>query len=188
MYALILALIGSGDPDFTQAPPYRPFAAGIVNDLAAHNTAPNTYFDWHGQSDSAHELTHGANSDLRVSRGGEWFYTLENRAITFQQPKVLITDIAARCHWRGDAWQLYMVRLGRQRNDKPLDLLDEMVAYTHAAMVGHEKCDIDHAREMSYYAWVLVSTVEELDSSYVDLDPLKAFLSWNDGRIDEVCQ
>jgi hypothetical protein len=204
---LSLVSAANAEPAWWTCPPLRsPHSQGMIADLEDHCASPAVYRD----SDVtiyAHELTHGVNSDIRqrvnpatpegVRAPFAAFYVLNNRCLVLHTPNCTLADVCKRCDWHGSLWwtmtgQQHGIAGGASLQNQPLWICDEMIAYTHGAMMGmiiHDhnvKYDVIHAREMSYYAHRLVRTIEELDPSYCDLDKLAAFISWNDDRIDSL--
>lgn len=171
------------------------FGAGLpyassYDDIMRHTRQP---FKGGGRMTEAHETTHGIHADLR-NRAPETrvnaFYVLDDRALFLPEPNVTLADVAARVpkKARGEVFDLYLVKQRKYWNTNPLYILDEMVAHTNGAVVGHEEqesgwqYECARAQEMTKYAWYLILAIEELDPKYAELPKLVEFVNWNNTR------
>lgn len=149
--------------------PRRQSTGGHLGDIVSRVGSPGTYTD----SDlvtTAHESTHGYNSDLRqiYGSGMNCFYVLNGYAAVVAEPRTTLAAIAARVppEKRGRNFQLYLVSQRRYGNSEPLYLLDELSAYLNGATVAAELNIPDRFRdsfassvEFVTYAHVLLNTV-----------------------------
>lgn len=141
-----------------------------------------------------HECTHQVNECVRRSFGNgigiEALYVGGGKACVLRQPRVRITDVAARAKQRFRNFNLYLVQ---QPNDPvinscPLYLLDEWVAATNGAYAAiqlnvSDTGDRYMSLEFSHYANALLYTVAELDPSYPDLKLLEDFIRHEKDRV-----
>ena len=162
-----------------------------------------TGFDWQGiieRTDmtlsrnggwgNVHEKTHGVNSQLRNTHGGDAFYLMWGRCVKFQRLRSpTIAQVAPRVKMRGGvAWYLTG---SPDWNDRPLYLFDELTSYTNGTVDAwnNKRTDnnatLQYALEFSHYTATLVQMIPE---SYPDKQKVALFWCWNALRLDGVCQ
>lgn len=162
-----------------------------LSDIESHirESAARIYRD-HDPITSAHELTHGINSETRQQTGARTnaFYCLNNNVFICREPRLRKSDV---CRYvpqnvRGDVWGLYMTGQNEWENT-PTYILDEWVAYINGAITGREVAssnrntdyDIRHCIEFAGYASALLVAIEQLDPSYPDKQRLEDFIAYN---------
>jgi hypothetical protein len=138
---------------FIEHPPLRKVIdTGIVGDIESHLPKNHPYKDelvrkymqefttirGLGVSTRVHEGTHGVNSIIRNGLASEHgkcnaFYLLKNQAFWHPEPNKKLSQIAAAIphELRGTGYQLYMISQQRWWNDRPLYIVDELIAYTN---------------------------------------------------------
>lgn len=155
---------------------------------AGHHFKSSNLITW------AHETTHGINSNLRNKYRGSKkinaFYVLEDRAVIIEEPNTTIGEISKQVpsNWRGDSYNLYLVKQRRDWDKEPLYLFDEWVAYTNGAAcrkdlgMTEQGSELVFASEFVGYALCLAYTVKKDCPNYDDKQ-LRAFLMWNTERV-----
>lgn len=138
---------------------------------------------------TAHECTHGINSQIRNSAGQRMngFYALGGRGIALPEPPIRKRDVASFVpnDLRGDRFSTYVT--GQTAwDDSPLYLMDEWIAYRNGAACGldmlargesPEKTDLVRGPlEFSVYCLAMLSAAETKANSSVI--PLLAFFRW----------
>lgn len=114
----------------------------ILSDLESHLKNGNPYVE----SDLvgyAHEGSHGANGLLSENEFyGRYrsFYALNNQSVRIKSPDTTVLKISKEIpqELRGDVYNTYFVQNVASRNDRPLFLIGELVAYTHGSLVLKE--------------------------------------------------
>ena len=134
---------------------------------------------------NTHEKTHGVNSQLRNSLGGDCFYLMWGRCAQFQKLRSpRIRQVSAQVKMRGDvAWYL----TGSPAwDDTPMYLFDELISYTNGAhdAWNSNKSDnhatVQYALEFAHYTAVLVQMIP---ASYPDRQRVAKFWCWNALRL-----
>lgn len=138
-----------------------------------------------GAVTSAHENTHGVNSKLRQRYGGNCFFLKREKAfVRFAATprQVTLSQVANRCRYKGDIFNLYMRSQTRWWNDTPLYTFDEWTAYMNGSeqqLRGlHSRsndCTFYYMMEMGYYSY---EAVQCMPDNWSDKQNLQEFWQW----------
>ena len=185
LYAIAVffcASIASGQ--WIEAPAIRaPSSGGYLGDIISRCSSPGTYMDA-DRVTSAHECTHGVNSDLRQRYPGcNCFYVLNGHAAVVAEPAITIGQVASAvpANERGRNFQLYLVQQRRDWDRQPLYLFDEMSAYLNGASVAYELGIADRFRDSFTSAVEFTDygrTLLRLAPRNYDARPLRAVLAY----------
>ena len=195
---LILAWAHVASAQWIEAPkPLRQFGPGTLGDIGSRGQNPSLY----AESDpvtSAHELTHGLNSDMRQSYPGcNCFYVLHGYAAVLAEPGVSLNDVALAIphEHRGRGYKDYLIDSQKDRgwvvfmgermrcvgHTEPLYVFDELSAYLNGARVAVElnlssrfRESFSSALEFAWYAHYLLGI---LPKDY-DAKPFRAVLAY----------
>lgn len=154
----LLCFTSTVHAQWIKCPPTRtPFNKNcrILEDLSGH--VSQTYSD-PDDAHVAHELCHFASSDIRNKlfnlgyRKHNTFYVLNNVAFLVQEPNFKLQDLAKNIpvRYRGQVYNLYLVRQQRDWNDQPSYILDEHTAYTTGTMCAMEVNNMARAQDSGF--------------------------------------
>lgn len=113
----------------------------LYADIINHCQNYQQYMQQGDKFTTAHEETHGCNSDIRMDAGAgmNGFYVGKNRAIALPEPNCKKSDCIKfiPVSMKGYRYDLYVT--GQQEwNDAPLYLFDEFTAYINGALSAIE--------------------------------------------------
>jgi hypothetical protein len=142
----------------------------IIADLQSHLSNPGLYTD----SDlvtTAHETTHGVNSELRQQYGKPCFYALNGKVLSLpHELDTTLSQVAASVpeELRGRGFRLYLIEQQKYWQNQPSYILDELSAYTNGAECSRQRQvdahgEIDFAVECLGYAAVLAKLTGDKD-------------------------
>ena len=181
---LILAWAHVASAQWIEAPkPLRQFGPGTLGDIGSRGQNPSLYADSDPVT-SAHELTHGLNSDMRQSYPGcNCFYVLHGYAAVLAEPRVTLNRLSRviPAERRGRGYRLYLIEQQRYWNNEPLYVFDEFSAYLNGARVAVElnlssrfRESFGSALEFAWYAHYMLGI---LPKDY-DANPFRAVLAY----------
>ena len=135
---------------------------------------------------AVHEDTHGVNSKLRNSLGGNCYQLYEGVYVRFASTprSVTLRQVADACEWRGDIYRLYMVSQQRWWNDTPLYPYDEWVAYSNGGwqqlLDGGTRgsSDITYPYSMEMATYCHAAAFKVMPEDWEDTFKLRAFWIW----------
>ena len=166
---------------------------GHLGDIISRVGRPATYMEADPVT-SAHECTHGINSDMRqqmVTKGFNCFYLLEGRAAVVMEPRVTLATIAAKVppSMRARGYRLYLIDQQRYWNNEPLYILDELSAYlngaTVAAQLGIQDRFCDSFQSTCEFLWYAYVLRDNLPADY-DAEPLKSVIKYQTSRYNSL--
>ena len=177
----------------------------VLTDIVQH--LPTTYGDTYADPDFVtygHETTHGIHAHLRnnfdaTGRATNAFYVLEGRAVFVVEPAIRKSEVAFFVpeSLRGPRYELYVVGAG-EREDSPLYIWDEWVAYTNGGAVGVDRVHaglwtegwrdaVAGPLELTVYAIAVAMAVEELDPVYFrEYRQFREFLAFHARRAMDI--
>jgi hypothetical protein len=188
MFTLLLFLM----LDWQEAPIIRPnIETGfgeLIDDLERHAQAGHPMRNKKDPGNWVHELTHQINSNLRKD-GKNCFYVFGGKYISLKEPNITLSQIKVKV--KGPLYQLYLVNQRRYFEHQPLYILDEATASTNALQYCIENKIKDNHREKCALEFIeyskdLLRTVQELDPDYEDMEALKAYVEWNEERVQRL--
>jgi hypothetical protein len=132
-----------------------------------------------------HENTHGVNSKLRKTVGGNCFFIMPyNAFVKFESTpqNISLSHVAQRCEYRGSIYNLYLINAQQWWNDTPLYVYDEWSAYMNGSyqqLFGKSDRNNDHSiacmLELAYYSHVATNI---MPNSWKDKIKLLDFWNW----------
>jgi len=162
----------------------------ILSDIRSHISDAG-YYDDPDLITSAHETTHGINSNVRNNlyngKPINALYCLDGNAVVLNEPNTRIEIIAKHVPYslRGSVYKLYLVDQAVSGwGDRPLYILDEWICYTNGSatrkdlgIVGRAET-VKYMMEFNIYSLTLLMTVELEERGY-DSEELTNFIRWN---------
>jgi hypothetical protein len=180
------------EPQMTPWPAVRapdPSLGEVLSDIDSHLPAGHSFraanrITW------AHETTHGIDAEIRNRHKTAGFYVLKDRAVLVPEPKTTLSAVAQAipAGWRGQNYQLYLIRQQQHWDKEPLYVFEEWVAYTNGAACRKDlgmkdgSSEVEFACDFVGYALCLAKKVKEDCPGYDDAQ-FKAFLTWNCERL-----
>lgn len=179
-------------------PPGSVDGRGILEEVLSRSGKPD-YFRQKYSSDLAtmcHEATHILNGRASMERGAgcEALYIGDGVVAVFHEPRIRITDVAARipaqyrdaCYYR-----LYCVTQPSSQpilNAMPLYLMDEWSAAINGAQCARElgvgdTGDLAMSNRFCYFADALLATISQLDPTYREMADLQDFVQFQKKRV-----
>ena len=176
IFLLLLLITSCRAVDTTNATDTTDAPVDIISDLQSHCSSPGTYSD----SDlvtTAHETTHGVNSDLRNKYGKPCFYALNGKVLSLpHELNTTLSQVAASVpeELRGRVFRLYLIEQQSWWQNQPSYILDELSAYTNGVACSRQRQVLDHgetsfAVEFLGYAAVLVKMTGDNDARAIVL-------------------
>lgn len=192
---ILLLIVSSARAEWVTIPSYRQSnISGALGDIFDHtppklDIEPSLYHDDIDKITSAHETTHLIHARLKIARKKDTFYLLKNRAFSTTSPKITLKQVADSVpeDKRGKVYGLYLVEQQKYWNDRPLYIIDELVAYINGTIVGLEINDIRRAKDSFNKVeemWVYAAALQKLSqqsnfSCQKEFDEFMAFI-YND--------
>ena len=161
----------------------------VLSDIRSH-VDDGGYYDDPDLITSAHETTHGINSNVRNQlydgRAINAFYCLDGKACVLFEPKTRIEKVAKNVPYslRGSVYNLYLVEQASGWGDRPLYLLDEWVGYTNGSatrkdlQIKSRAETVKYMLEFDIYVLTLLMLLDSNESNYESAD-LSVFVRWN---------
>lgn len=159
-YAIILVLFFANiaDAQWIKFSPIRASSnrnSKILEDLSSHTT--RTYYDV-DNTHAAHELLHFVNSEIRNKlfhqgyRKHNTIYVLNDVGFLVKEPNFKLKDLAQNIpkRYRGQVYNLYLIKQQKDWNDQPSYMLDEHAAYTAGTMCAMEIKDFNRAQDSGF--------------------------------------
>ena len=123
----------------------------VISDIESHLPSGQQYRD-DDRITWTHEGTHGINSLLREKYGCPCFYVLDDGVARIEEPKTTLAKIAESIpvQFRGEVYNLYLVRAQSDWNEQPSYILDKWSAYTNGSF-ARMKLGIKNRQETVRY-------------------------------------
>ena len=154
--------------------------------------------DGDGPVTSAHENTHGVNSKLRRTFGGNnYFISKERMFVRFPNTprNITLRHVAQQCEHKGGIYNLYLIQAQRWWNDTPLYVFDEWSAYMNGSyqqLFGANDRNNDHSiacmLEMAYYSYVATIIMPTTWESKLVLQDFWMWMALRSLYLSDVCR